>query len=62
MPLAEPPEGVLVGESVPRENQQAELEEHAVQRLAAALKTRPRYRDYSEAERLEIAREKLQED
>lgn len=59
--LSEPPEGAIVGESVPRENERNEAEEAAITELAGLLKAYPAYRGRSESELREIAREKLQE-
>lgn len=58
--LAEPPEGVLVGESVPRENEQDDIEQAAIEEMVGLLKTRPAYRAKSDSELREIAKEKLQ--
>lgn len=54
-----PPEGVLVGESVPAENDQVEMEDAKIDELAAELRTKPGYRDLSESEAREKVKEKL---
>lgn len=59
-PQAEPPEGVLSGDSIPRENEATErAEREAVDRLVAQLKTRPGFQRYSDDKLREIAKEKL---
>lgn len=58
--LTKPPEGVLAGENVPRENERLERKEReAVDRMVAEMKMREAYRDKDEGELREIAKEKL---
>ena len=54
--LSKPPEGVLVGESVPPENESAAIDQAKVERVTSILKTDPRYAGRTEAEREEAAR------
>jgi len=53
--LTKPPEGVLAGETVPRENETDDNREVAIDRIMGTLKALPEYRDYSDAELLEKA-------
>lgn len=56
-PLAEPPEGVTAGESVPRENEADDRRAAALAEVKATLKTRGEpYRSMSESELTERAR------
>lgn len=48
--LSEPPEGALVGESVPRENEEDEVSQAAIEKLAGRLKAHPRFTGRSDAE------------
>lgn len=57
--LAAPPEGVLAGESVPRVNDQEDVEQAAVDELVGVLKGHPAYQGRPDPELAEIAREKL---
>jgi len=57
--MARPPEGVVTGDSVPRENELTDRQEAAVSELAGVLKTHPAYQDRAESELREIAKEKL---
>ncbi len=57
--LAEPPEGVLVGEDVPIENQETGFEEAMIQDAVGIMKTKEAYRGKSDSELREIAKEKL---
>ena len=54
-----PPEGVISGDSIPRENEEHDIDHSAVVELANELKTRPGYRERSDDELREIAKEKL---
>jgi len=45
--LSEPPEGVIAGESIPRENEQAGWEETDIQRVVGLLKTHESYHSLS---------------
>lgn len=45
--LAEPPEGVLAGESVPRENEIDEHHDAKLEQLANRLKAHPRFTGWS---------------
>lgn len=57
--LAAPPEGVLAGESVPRENDTESVEQAVVDGLVGVLKTHPAYHGRPDSKLEEIAREKL---
>lgn len=57
--LAEPPEGVLAGESIPRVNEGEDVEQAKVDEMAGTLKSRPEFQDHSDEELEEIARRKL---
>lgn len=59
--LAEPPEGAISGDSVPRENEADEEWRMKVEELVGILKTREPYHGRSDAELREIAREKYME-
>lgn len=59
--LREPPEGALVGENVPVENDATEIEQGLIEELATYLGRRPEYAQYDRARRTEIAKEKLRE-
>lgn len=59
--IREPPEGAIVGESVPVENDRDRLDEGRVAELAGVLKAHPAYHGRSDSELREIAREKLEE-
>lgn len=60
--MAPPPEGALVGESVPRENELTEREETLVNELMGAMKAKGEpFTTMSEGELRERAVEKLQE-
>lgn len=58
--LSEPPEGAIVGESVPRENERGDRERQAIEAMMGALKTRPEFHDWSESELREEAVDRLQ--
>lgn len=58
--LAEPPEGVITGDSVPRENEDADRERAAVDEMVGVLKGHPAHQGKTDDELREIAREKLQ--
>lgn len=58
--LREPPDGVLAGENVPRENDRDDLQQGAVDEMVGVLKTHPAYHGRTDDELREIAREKLQ--
>lgn len=58
--LSKPPEGVLVGESVPVENDRYEIEESKIEEVAAQLKAHPTFGTASESERREKAIELLE--
>lgn len=60
--LSAPPEGALAGESVPRENDQEDVEDAALDEAVGILKTRPEYHGRSDDELREIARDKLRSD
>lgn len=57
--LTDPPEGVLAGENVPRENDDDSAVDQQVERLAVALADRDAYRGTSIEDRREAARERL---
>ena len=57
--LAEPPEGALVGESVPRENEEDDRHEQEIEELVGLMKGHPAYSDLSETEIEEAARRKV---
>lgn len=57
--LAEPPEGAIVGETVPAENAEERLDQAAIEEMVGVLKTHPAYAEYSDVELTEIAKEKL---
>lgn len=58
--LTKPPEGVIAGSSVPRENEKLEREEReAVERMVAQMKMKEAYRQKGEDELREISKEKL---
>lgn len=59
--MAEPPEGALVGENVPVENDEDGFEEAMIQEMIARLKTYETYHGRSDDELREIAIDKLQE-
>ena len=60
--MAEPPEGVLVGESVPRENELSDKEEAIVQEFIGQMKARGRpFVAMSDKELRERAENKLVE-
>jgi len=58
--LAEPPEGALAGESVPRENEEEERRRAAVEQLVGAMKGHPRYEGRSDAELEDAAHELIE--
>ena len=58
--LAKPPAGVTAGASVPRENEQDELDQAVVDAAVGLLKTYPAYHGRPDSELEEIAREKLE--
>lgn len=64
--MTEPPSGVILGESVPPENQEDRIEENRIETLMGELKGRDqRYREMSESELRDIAvevYEKIEED
>lgn len=60
--LSEPPEGVLAGESVPRENEEDERYRTELETIANTLKGIPAYAHLSESELRSVAREKFMED
>jgi hypothetical protein len=53
--MAEPPSGVVAGESVPVENDQQRIREAAVERVENVLQQHPAYSSLSEGERRETA-------
>jgi hypothetical protein len=57
--LAEPPEGAIVGENVPVENDQEDIDEATVDAVAGELKAKPGYSELTETELREKAREFL---
>lgn len=57
-----PPEGALVGENVPIENDEKQIDHALVEELATMLKDRPGYSRLSRDERIEAAKEKLRGD
>lgn len=57
--LAEPPEGVIAGDSVPRENDADDIEQQFIDEMVGLLKTHQAYVGKSDAELREIAKEKL---
>ncbi len=57
--LSEPPEGVITGDSVPRENEEGGVEESRIQEMVGIMKTKEAYRRKSDSELREIAKEKL---
>lgn len=57
--LSEPPEGVVTGDSVPRENEEVGAEESRIQEMVGIMKTKEAYRRKSDSELREIAKEKL---
>lgn len=59
--LTEPPEGALVGESVPVENDEEEIAEGLIEECIGLLKTRPGYAKLSDEELREKAIERLTE-
>jgi hypothetical protein len=60
--MSEPPEGVLVGEDVPRENEQHEIDEVLIEAVMATLKVRGKpYTDMNDAELEEKAVEAIRE-
>lgn len=54
-----PPEGVISGDSIPRENEEDDVEHSSVVELANQLKTKPGYKRKPDDELMEIAKEKL---
>jgi len=54
--LSEPPEGAIVGESVPQENEQDDHRQALVERVKGQLKGHPRFQGRSDAELEEAAR------
>lgn len=56
----EPPEGVLAGEDVPRENEEEKIEYAKIVEVANALKATDKYYTYNRSERIEKAKELLQ--
>lgn len=60
--LSEPPEGALAGETVPRENDEEEVDRALLDEAVGILKTRPEYHGRSDDELREIARDKLRSD
>jgi len=58
--LAEPPEGVLVGESLPRENEQDSKRRQAIEEMVGLLKDRGKpYTEMGHVELREEAKSKL---
>lgn len=55
--VAEPPEAVIKGETVPQENQEGELRRAEIELIMGELKTRPGYRDLTASEQREKALE-----
>jgi len=53
--LSEPPEGVVSGDSVPRENEDDGRREAEITRMIGVLKARPAYRNHSDEELREVA-------
>ncbi|AFD02304.1 putative protein 23 [Haloarcula hispanica icosahedral virus 2] len=58
--LSKPPEGVVSGDSIPRENEQSEQQRAAIETLVGLLKARPGYKRLDDDEIREIAKERLQ--
>jgi hypothetical protein len=61
-PMAEPPDGVLSGEDVPRENEQHDIDETLIEEVMAMLKGRGKpYSNMNETELEEKAVETIRE-
>lgn len=58
-PLTRPPEGVIEGDSIPRENEEEEIERAAIDEMVGILKGHPAYRGKGDSELREVAKEKL---
>lgn len=58
-PHSTPPEGVVSGDSIPRENELTDREERVITEAVGILKTHPAYEGQSDDELREIAKEKL---
>lgn len=58
--MAEPPEGAIVGESVPRENETEDRRREMVDRVVGELKGHPAFRGRSDSELRELARERVE--
>lgn len=55
--LSEPPEGAITGDSVPRENEEYDVREQKVRKLARRLKAEGKpFSEMKESERMEYAR------
>lgn len=57
---SKPPEGVVAGESIPRENEEQAVSDSLVNRLAHEMKAHPAYSDLTKDERYALAAEKLE--
>jgi len=57
--MAEPPKGVISGDSIPRENEEDDRLQTQIENLVAVMKERPEYRRYNDDVLREIAKEKL---
>lgn len=58
--LSEPPEGVLSGDSIPRENEEDDLNRAKVESIAGEMKKHPRFEGRTDAERREAARKMIE--
>ena len=58
--LAEPPEGVVRGESVPVENDGDAIDEAVIDKTVGQMKTMPGYSELTDRELREIAVDRLQ--
>jgi len=58
-PLAEPPEGVIAGDSIPRENELTDREEQMIQEAVGIMKTKDAYARMGDDELREKAKEIL---
>lgn len=59
VPLSEPPEGVVSGDSIPRENEEHSKSLSKLDKMVSAMKSMPEYHNMSDDEVREIAEEKL---
>lgn len=58
-PQSKPPEGVTRGESIPRENEEVEMERQLIDECVAIMKCKDGYSDKADSELREIAKEKI---